>query len=153
METVLQTFTFILTIGIAYALGTIIEQDHYVNIQKREKDFLSLPAVSSKSIEQDNLLDGQLVYGSVVISHDYFKRFLASLRNLTGGRITAYESLLDRARREAILRMKEQARLLGADMVVNMRFATSSVGDEAWTLGCFELLAYGTAVRLKIKPT
>jgi uncharacterized protein YbjQ (UPF0145 family) len=47
------------------------------------------------------------VSGSVVVSVDYFKRFLAGLRTLVGGRVTSYETLLDRARREAILRCKE----------------------------------------------
>ena len=152
MESFLQLFTFIITIGIAYAIGTMIELEHYSSIQKREKEYLSLPAVTSKSIEAGNLFDGQLVYGSVVISQDYFKRFLAALHNLTGGRVVAYESLLDRARRESVLRMKDQAKNWGADIVINMRFQTSSIGDETGTLGCFELLAYGTAVKLKNKP-
>jgi uncharacterized protein YbjQ (UPF0145 family) len=88
-----------------------------------------------------------LVRGSVVISVDYFKRFLARLRMIFGGRIHTYESLLDRARREAILRMQEQARELGASMIFNMRFETSSISKgRKDAVGTVEVLAYGTAV-------
>jgi uncharacterized protein YbjQ (UPF0145 family) len=88
-----------------------------------------------------------LVTGSVVISVDYFKRFLASLRTLIGGRVTSYESLLDRARREAILRMKEEASKLGADKVFNIKLETSSISKSAkGKVGSIEVLAYGTAL-------
>jgi len=93
-----------------------------------------------------------LVYGTVVVSGDYFKMVFAGLINFFGGRIRAYESLLDRARREALLRMKESAAADGAHMVVNARFETSKL-DEAGagkqSTGMFEMLTYGTAIRLK----
>ena len=92
-------------------------------------------------------LDTTLVCGNVVISVDYFKTVIAGLRNLVGGNITAYESLLDRARREAILRMQEQAATLGSRMIINMKFETSRVsGDAGRGLGSVEVLAYGTAL-------
>ena len=88
--------------------------------------------------------------GSVVISVDYFKTVVAGLRNLVGGNISAYESLLDRARREAVLRMQEQAVSIGAEAVVNMKFETARVsGNAAQAIGSVEVLAYGTAL---IKP-
>jgi uncharacterized protein YbjQ (UPF0145 family) len=79
-------------------------------------------------------------------AQDYFKRFLASLRNIFGGRVQSYESLLDRARREAILRMKAEARALGADMVFNIKLETASIyKGKRNTIGAVEVLAYGTA--------
>ena len=63
--------------------------------------------------------NAELVTGSVVISVDYFKRFVSFLRDIFGGRVGAYESLIDRARREAILRMKENAK--GADIILNLK--------------------------------
>ena len=89
-----------------------------------------------------------LVSGSVVISIDYFKRFLSSLQFLIGGNVTAYESLLDRGRREAILRMKMQ--MPEADIILASRIETSTIGGSANaknSLGSIEVLAYGTAVR------
>jgi uncharacterized protein YbjQ (UPF0145 family) len=63
----------------------------------------------------------------------------------------SYETLIDRARREAILRMKEQAR--SADAIVNFRIETSSISKggrrRGKTVGTVEALAYGTAIRIK----
>ncbi|MGB5561182.1 MAG: YbjQ family protein, partial [Sedimenticolaceae bacterium] len=88
-----------------------------------------------------------LVTGSTVISVDYFKRFLAALRSLFGGRIIAYESLLDRARRESLLRMKQQAAALGASMVFNVKYETASISKgRGNSIGSVEVLAYGTAL-------
>ncbi len=145
---------FLVLIVLAYAIGSYVEAKHYRDIKKREADYIRLPVVTSKDIEHiKNIEEAGMVYGSVVISLDYFKRFLAGLRNFFGGRIGAYESLLDRARREAILRMKEQARAKGFDIILNMRFETSSIGQVITqknnNIGCFEVLAYGTAIKLK----
>ncbi len=136
----------------AYFIGTTVERAHYSEIEQKERAFIRLPAVTSKKIiDVENIENSQLVTGSVVISLDHFKRFLAGLRNFFGGRISAYETLLDRGRREAILRMKQEAEQINADLILNMRFETSSIGmvSSKGTLGCFEVLAYGTAVQLK----
>ncbi|CAM5220825.1 hypothetical protein ALON55S_03865 [Alishewanella longhuensis] len=87
----------------------------------------------------------ELVCGSVVISIDYFKRLLAMLRSIVGGPVASYETLLDRARREALLRMKEQC--TGAVQIINIRVETSSIHNAAGNgIGSVELLAYGTAI-------
>jgi len=133
---------------IAYFIGTqLIEKRHYRQIIKREKEFLHLPAVNFKSIDPEvKVKEVRLVTGSVCVSIDYFKRFLANLRNLVGGEISSYESIIDRGRREAILRMKEEAR--GADMIINTRIETSVLGfvTDKKSIGCCEILAYGTAL-------
>ena len=96
-----------------------------------------------------------LVTGSIVISLDYFKRVIAGLRGLVGGRIKTYEPLLERARREALLRMIESARQQGYDAVINVRLETSRLanarGDGNGTAGV-EMLAFGTAVKLAAHP-
>ncbi|HBG96576.1 MAG TPA: hypothetical protein DDY14_14925, partial [Chromatiaceae bacterium] len=73
------------------------------------------------------------------------------LRGLVGGRIKTYEPLLDRARREAMLRMIESARANGYDAIINVRLATSRLanarGDGEGTAGV-EMLAFGTAISL-----
>ncbi len=83
--------------------------------------------------------------GSNPLSVDYFKRVLAALRNIFGGNVQSFETLLDRARREAILRLKESCS--DADEIINLRIETSSIskgGDNK--IGCVEVLAYGTAI-------
>jgi uncharacterized protein YbjQ (UPF0145 family) len=95
----------------------------------------------------------ELATGSVVVSVDYYKRFLAGLRNLFGGEVRSYSPLMDRARREALLRMKEQA--VGADMIINVRLETSSISGDSRAqqkLACVEVVAYGTAIWLERKP-
>lgn len=144
-------FLFLTTLG--YTAGSIAERRHYRSIQQREAELLQLPAVTLKNpYPQEALRGGVMVMGSAVISIDYFKRLLAILRNLFGGRVVSYETLVDRARREAILRMKEAARQKGCDLVVNLRLETSAIGQSAnsrRSIGCVEVLAYGTAIALR----
>ena len=99
--------------------------------------------------EQGAFRSSALVVGSVVIAEDYFKRVAAGLKSLVGGRLVAYESLLERGRREAIVRMKAQARQLGASAVVNVRLETASLSED-WSgsrpIFSAEFIAYGTAL-------
>lgn len=137
-------------IAIGLIVGTILENKHYVTIKEREKASLQLPVITLSNHEQDRELQkAYLVTGSVVISVDYFKRFLAALRNIFGGRVMAYESLVDRARREAILRMKEKC--LSADIIINLRIETSTISKQGRSgqksVGCVEAIAYGTAIQ------
>lgn len=139
---------FLTLLALGYGFGRYAEQKHYKSIFKREKSLNNIPAIASKIPpfrRQD--LESQLVAGNVVISVDFFKRFIAGLRNIFGGRVTSYETLLDRARREAILRMKEEAKNLNAEFVFNIKLETSSIhkgrGDS---VGSVEVLAYGTAM-------
>lgn len=143
--------TFLILMALGYGVGTFAEKRHYKSIIKREKEFLNLPAVTLKTahIPPDQVDSARLVHGSAVISIDYFKKILASLRNVFGGRVKSYESLVDRARREATLRMKEMAQ--DADVIVNMRIETAAVGKQANKkgVGCLEAIAYGTAITKK----
>ena len=84
-----------------------------------------------------------VVTGSTVRAKHLGRDFMASLKNLVGGELKGYTDLLQEARQEALDRMAEQARSIGADAVVNVRFSTSSVAQ-----GAAELFAYGTAVKL-----
>ena len=142
---------FLGLIVLGYVSGTVAEKRHYRSIRKREKLTLQLPAVTIKNIDcpEDRVRSAHLVYGSAVISIDYFKRLLAGLRNIFGGTVKSYESLLDRARREALLRMKEMAG--DATMIVNVRIETSAIGKRANKkgVGCLEAIAYGTAITLE----
>ncbi|HID69917.1 MAG TPA: YbjQ family protein [Desulfobacterales bacterium] len=143
---------FGILIMLGYVTGSIAEKRHYASIKEREEEMVKLPVVSIRNVYPDSdILDSGLVMGSAVISIDYFKRFLAILRNLFGGRVRSYESLVDRARREAILRMKEKARRNNADIIINFRLETSAIGKSAnrkRQIGSVEALAYGTAISL-----
>lgn len=132
-------------------VGTILERRHFRSIREREQQTAGLPAFPTKRVDSSqDLSDGKLVMAGVVVSLDYFKRILASLRNIFGGRVGAYESLLDRAKREAILRLKEQSE--GYDAIVNLRLETANLAytqSRKKGTGGVEVLAYGTAIRYK----
>lgn len=87
-----------------------------------------------------------LVTGSTVRAKNAIKDFGAGLKNMVGGELKSYTELLTEARKEAIARMQEQAVRMGANAVVNIRLATSSV-----TVGAAEVYAYGTAVKVEPK--
>jgi len=139
---------FLVLLLLGYGFGRYAESRHYKSIRHREIKLNQIPAVASRVPPPGRPdLQSQLVTGSVVVSVDYFKRFLASLRNIFGGRVSSYESLLDRARREAILRMKQQAKELNAELVFNIKMETASIHKgQGNTIGSVEVLAYGTAL-------
>ena len=82
-----------------------------------------------------------LVQGSTVRSKHAGRDFMAGMKNILGGELKGYTELLEESRKEAIARMQEQARQLGANAVLNVRFSTSAI-----TAGAAEIFAYGSAV-------
>lgn len=148
MDAYLDIIIFFVLLALGYIFGQSIEKRHYSSIIKRESQLRSIPVIASKILPDDfTPCQTQLVSGNVVVSVDYFKKFVAGLRSIVGGRMGSYESLIDRARREAILRMKQEAKSLNADYVFNIKMETSSISKGAKNnIGSVEVLAYGTAV-------
>ena len=142
---------FLSLVAMGYFIGSFAERRHLGSIEKREAEYILQPIVTMEDVAypENQIEFATLVSGSAVISVDYFKRLLASLRNIFGGTVKSYESLLDRARREALLRMREAA--LGAGVIVNVRIETASIGRRANKkgVGCVEAIAYGTALTLR----
>jgi len=139
---------FLVLICLGYGFGSYREKAHYRSIQEREKTLKDILVFESRPGPETTGTGGDLVQGSVVISADYFKTFVAGLRKLIGGRLRSYETLLDRGRREAILRMKMDARRRGANRVFNVRFETASISKgERDRLSSVEILVYGSAVK------
>jgi uncharacterized protein YbjQ (UPF0145 family) len=85
-----------------------------------------------------------LVQGSTVRAKHAGRDFMASLKNFVGGELKGYTELLAESRQEATQRMVAQARAVGANAVINVRFSTANI-----TAGAAEILAYGTAVVLE----
>ncbi len=144
----IDLIVFLLLLGLGYFIGQALEKSHYRSIRQREKELLDLPSIASKNLPVEfEPCATQLVAGNVVISVDFFKKFVAGLRSIVGGRISSYETLIDRARREALLRMKAEARSLGANYVFNIKMETSSISKGKHNaIGSVEVLAYGTAI-------
>ena len=85
-----------------------------------------------------------VVRGNTIRARHVGKDIVAGLRNIVGGEITEYTKLMGESREQALDRMVEQARMVGADAIICVRFTTSMVMTQA-----SEILAYGTAVKLR----
>ncbi|MBE5904222.1 MULTISPECIES: YbjQ family protein [Pseudobutyrivibrio] len=83
-----------------------------------------------------------VVKGTIVQSKNFGKDFMAGMKTLVGGEISSYTEMLVEARQIATKRMVDEAEQLGADAIVGVRYASSSVMQ-----GAAEVLAYGTAVK------
>ncbi len=138
---------------IGYFIGSKVEKDHYQSLKIRENKFRSIPVISGKLDTITTDKDHLFVSGGVVIAADYFKSFVYSIRNFFGGRVKVYETLIDRARREAILRMKEQAINWGAEEIINLKIETSNIKQMSNKKGAspaIEVFAYATAFKKRI---
>ncbi len=135
--------------------GRLIERAHLRDLDTREEALGQKigisnldPAVSGQAVQVIGYVDGQ-----AVIAADRFKIFVSGFRKIFGGEIRSLVTVMSRARREAVLRMLEEAQRLGADQVWNMRIETSSIsrpegaGQQQGVKA--EVHAYGTAVRLR----
>ena len=144
----MELIVFVVLLSAGYVFGRINESKHFKSIIARESQYRGLLCFSTKHVPPNlGQVKSDFVGGNVVISVDYFKRIAAGLRGLIGGRVTAYETLIERARREAILRMKIAAYEIGATHVINVKLETSSITKGTGNqIGCVEVYAYGTAL-------
>lgn len=153
----------------SFFTGSYIETSHLNDIKKRERVARRIPFVSTRAREilgDTNSRGGalpqltptieapiarvELVYGSAVVGADYFKTTLASIVSLFGGNLPTLESVLDRARREAVLRLIDDAK--GSSYIANVRYETSVLSEASSnSIPKVEVLAYGTAVYLQEK--
>ncbi len=83
-----------------------------------------------------------VVKGNIVMTKNIGKDFMASIKTLVGGEVASYTEMLNEARQIAVKRMVDEANAMGADAIVNVRYASASVMQ-----GAAEVIAYGTAVK------
>ena len=136
-------------LALGFFAGSYIEKKHFDDLRDREYRTRQLQIISIGAKTPIPEADrAKLFVGSVVVSSDYFKTFVAAFINLFGGRISTYETLLERGRREAILRMKEDAIKWKARQIVNVRLETAEMsGQSSGGLVALEVVAYGTGVQ------
>ncbi|WP_372843517.1 YbjQ family protein [Psychrobacter sp.] len=130
---------------VGWFFGARHERQHLARLATAEAE-LSYIIISSERFYTPILVDnteGELVLGSVVIAQDYFKMVIAKVLSLFGKNLTTYETLLERARREALVRMRTQAQAKGYNHIYGVRLEVSNINQ----LGSMvEAIAYGTAV-------
>ena len=150
MEFIFYLITFAVLITIGFTVGSWQEKKHFQSIQEREKALQAILVIPSRTPPdfRQRPYRTEFVCGSVVVAMDYFKMVAGQLVSIFGGRIKHYETLVERARREAVLRMKEEADGKRAQMVFNVKFATASIAktQKGQPGGSVEVIAYGTAI-------
>ena len=121
-------FTGIL-LCVGFFNGRYVERRHLADLERREACVRHLIVTNTKFIPPElGYRRAEILLGEVVIASDYFKNFLAGLRSFFGGELKSLQTLMDRARREATLRVLEQAAANGASAVFNIRLETSNIG-------------------------
>jgi uncharacterized protein YbjQ (UPF0145 family) len=136
-------------LAFSYFVGRYRERAHLKALDIGERETKQLTVVTFEPAGW-NATESNLVTGSVVISIDYFKRFSSNFKSLVGGRLRAYEPMMERGRREAILRMKRSAQAQGFDAIVNLRLETSKLasGNRSQKgIAGIEVLAFGTGIK------
>ncbi len=134
-----------------FTIGSVVERAHFRRLKVREKAVRDILLTDLKALPALCAADScTMVFGEVVIASDYFKTFVSGLRKIVGGELRAYETLMERARREAILRMVESAKQLGANAVYNIRFSSTNIGSirRKRAAAMVEMYAYGTAIKI-----
>lgn len=149
LQPLLSVIVFVVLIGLGFFVGGSRERSHYKNLASRNEQLADVVITDIKTLPTGyRARGGQLVMGEAVIASDYLKTFLLGIRNIFGGEAHSVAKLVERAREEARLRMLEEARALGSDLVINVRFETSSVAELTGNRGVpsAEVFCYGTAV-------
>ena len=148
----IQVAVPIFLILLGWIVGRARERSHLRSLETRERRLAYMLVTDIKTFPggAEPAKHAILVMGEAVIATDYLKSFLAKFRKLIGGELRSYESLMTRARREAILRMLEQAQQEGYNAVCNVRLATADIGGMAGGKGAVmaETFASGTAYRV-----
>ncbi|MDO4586525.1 MAG: heavy metal-binding domain-containing protein [Planctomycetia bacterium] len=145
---VLISFILVLT----FFVGRWIEQRHWDKLTQKEQLLSGIMVSDMKSLPPNwKATNAQLVSGQVVLGNDYFRSLCAAWRKIFGGKMIGYERLLSRARREATVRMLQQASQLNANVVWNVRYTTANIGNKDESSSNFfgvEVYAYGTAMTI-----
>jgi uncharacterized protein YbjQ (UPF0145 family) len=150
-DVLFQIAFILILLGLGFGIGRYRERRHFRRLDEQEDEFRDIRVSSVRRLPVDSEAECRgLVSGSVVVATDYFKVFGSAIRNLFGGEVHGFETLVRRARREALIRMLGEAREVGANAVINVRYETSTVGGQQQKKsGGVEVLVYGTALVLR----
>lgn len=151
MDTILSIIWQLIALPIAFFVGRFTEGRHIRSLDERENHSRDVLVTNLKTTPDPGSVSGsRMVIGHVVIATDYWKSFATRLRNIVGGEMKSAQTLMIRGRREALQRLIENARQLGAAEVVNVRYEFSNIGMMRGRNGGgamqVEILAYGTAI-------
>jgi uncharacterized protein YbjQ (UPF0145 family) len=150
-------FALVFSVGpilLFFVIGKLVERSHYRSLVRREAALKHVVVTNLKQVPEGvTATSSFLVEGDVVVAPDYFKTWWAGIKTLIGGRLGTLVTLMERARRESLLRMKEKAAAQGAHFIINVRFETANLrrvsnqGNQQQGAAMVEMLCYGTAIK------
>ncbi len=148
MDVLVQLILQVTLIPVGFLFGGSAERRHLKALDEREAARTALVTNQKRVVQPERVQSSFMVMGQTVVATDYYKSFVAKLKSLVGGELKSAQTLMVRARREALARMVEQAESVGASEVWNVRFETSSISRMTGKGGSMqvEVVAWGTAV-------
>ena len=114
-------------------VGRLVERCHLRSLRRREEELKDVETTDLRNPPGFSEAKGPcaLVTGEVVVASDAFKTWAFGIRTVFGGESKGFSRIFERARREALLRMKERARQLGCNAICNVRFGNADIGGNA----------------------
>lgn len=137
-------------ITICCITGKTIEKRHYKNIRNREILLIKKPYITcgKQYTTKKKVQKAEIIASSIVIGCDRFSTICANLKNIFGGNVPAFETVLDRGRREVLLRVREKAAQSGADLLINVRYESVNLNPIEYSSNpMVSITAYGTAIK------
>ncbi|MEM8866066.1 MAG: heavy metal-binding domain-containing protein [Planctomycetota bacterium] len=130
VELIINLGIFVFLLALGFFAGTTTERRHFRRLEEREEENRGFVVTQLKTFPGGSVVSPapQIFMAEAVIASDYLKTFLSGIRKFFGGELKSYESLLERARREALLRIIDQARAAGYDTACNLRYETADIG-------------------------
>lgn len=146
------TIVPIILIFIGLFAGTIAEKRHFKRLDVQEAEYAHIPVTDVRTYlyPVDTQVQPVMVLSTVVVATDYFKTFLAQIRKIFGGELRSYRSLMERARREGVVRLKQQAIQHQCNAICNVRIDTADIGGATRKKGAamVGVIVTGTAYRV-----
>lgn len=153
MEMLLYLALFLLPLIGGWIIGSAVERRHFAELNARDDELRSIMIITQMKrplAPAPGKQPPRIVTAEVVIATDYLKTFMAGWRGVFGGEIRSYQSLMERARREAVLRIVEAAYRLGYNAVGNIRLDPCEIGAKA---AMAAIVATGTAYHSSMAVT
>lgn len=163
MDLIIGLVVTVVLLLLGFSAGTIAERRHFRRLDHREQASNDIIRTNSKKFlapSQTSSLPPAMICAETVIASDYFKNFLAAFRKIFGGEMRSYNSLMDRARRETLTKMIEQAKARGYNAICNVRLEPADIGgslgeNRGTAMVCIlgTATAYTSGIKVQRMPT
>ena len=147
MEILVGLGVTVLLLCLGIVFGSLAERRHYADILRREDKYHHVIQTQTGSylMPRVGADPPTLICSETTVATDYFKRFLAGIRTFFGGEIRGYNSLVERARRETLVKLLQQAEGLGFNAICNVRLEPADVGGNVQRAGQSMVCIVGSA--------